>query len=255
MPINVCLAIVRDAPTRLIVGTYPPEVGGFPWASAKPDRSCPVIESWDFDCDAGVVRVSSAYGSAASDRQIPLVSFFRLTWGGVPETPSSDEYSHYDLTLCFDEENHSRFVSIPSSSDYLCASQSQIREVVSRVRAFLKPVCPGLEPSAVEDLVTVLRDPAEGFRSIQSKMGRLLADLEDTHRLAQSDSGNAQLTQTADANKQVRDLAKAYDALGHISTVAATRQSRSSGGLVWLAFRTALYIAVGVIVGLWLFGR
>jgi hypothetical protein len=150
------------------VATYPAVAGlrKFLWGSAKPNFAAGLIEAWDCDRDAGVLRVVAVPGSAAPDRQIPLASLTVLSWQGVEETSFSGEYFHYDIGLFFDDGGRTGILHLPGSNAYLCASADQTREVVSRLRAFLKPVCLRLEGSALETMGKVLRNPTEGFKAV-----------------------------------------------------------------------------------------
>jgi hypothetical protein len=216
-----------------------------------------MLEGWDFDCDAGVVRFAPAPGSAWPDREVPLASVTRLTWCGVQQTKFSDEYYHYDLTLRFEDEGHGRLISLPGSPEYLCPSRAQVQEIASRLHAFLKPICPRLETTGLEDMIQVLRNPAEGFKSIQGKMATLLADLNDMAPSPQpADPAAPAALPAADPQAPMRELiTQAHEALGRLSDAAAARQSNPKVTGTGLAIRIVLLFAAAVLLGLWLFGR
>jgi hypothetical protein len=221
------------------------------------------IEEWDFDRDAGVLRVAPAPGSDASGRQFPLASLTRLTWGGLEETSGPDGYSNYDVTLVFDDGAHNRILSLPGSSDYLCGSLDQARTVESRLRAFLKPVCPRLETSALEDLATAWHNPIEALELLQGKMGRLLADLDRTAGPAKPTAPHGEEPgQPADPTEPVRELVtQAHGALGSVLEAAARNPSLTGAAghppaaLRWLILRVVFCVGASALLGLWLFRR
>ena len=259
MPINVCLAIVADTPTRLVVGVYPPATGvrSLLGGTRKPDLQCQMLEGWDFDCDAGVIRFAPSPTSAWPDHEVPLASLTRLTWCGVQDANFSGEYYHYALSLRFEHEGHGRLISLPGSDEYLCASRAQVQEIASRLHAFLKPVCPGLETTGLEDMIQVLRNPAEGFRSIQGKMATLLADLNDMAPPPHpADPAAPAALPAADPQAPMRELiTRAHEALGRLSDVAAARQSNPTITAAGLAIQIAILFTVAALVGLWIFVR
>jgi hypothetical protein len=261
MAINVCFSFIMDTPSRLVVGTYPAAAGidKFLWGSAKPNLAAGMIEGWEFDRDAGVLRIASAPGSVAPSQEFPLESLTRLTWGGRDAGGISGEYSDYDVTLCFDDGTRNRVLALPGSSDYLCASLSQTREVESRLRAFLKPLCPRLETTALEDMGTFLRNPVEGLASIEGKMGRLLADLERTAGAPRATASDGEEpASAADPTAPVRELvAKAHEALGRVREAAAGNPSlagsadHAPGLLLARTIFFVLCVVASAFIGLW----
>jgi hypothetical protein len=259
MATNVCLAVVRDTPTRLFVGTYPPATGTHQLlgGSVTPDLECQMFEGWEFDFDAGVVRLAPAPGSVWPDQAILFESVTRLTWCGVKATSVSDEYYHYALSLRFDDNGHGRLISLPGSDEYLCASRSQVEGIASQLHALLKPVCPQLETTGLEDMMNVFSNPAEAFKSLQGKMGTLLADLNDSVPSPQpADPAAAALSPAADPHAPLRELlAQTHDALGRLSEAAAARPRKPAVTGVRLAIRLILVLAAALLFGLWFFNR
>src|SRR5262249_33550396 len=153
-------------------GTFPAASGWdkLLWGADRFDRSAEPIETWDFDGAAGVLRVVPAAGSAAPVRQVPLASLVNLTWGGAHETSVSDEHFHYEARLFFDDHGRPTFHNLPGSADYLCAFSDQARHLQSRLRAFLRPLCPRLESTTLEALAKFWRDPVGGLQSIQQRV-------------------------------------------------------------------------------------
>jgi len=103
-------------PASPLAWTHPP---GSPWrptqprglhkllsGSAKPNYAASMIEAWDCDRNAGVLRVVAAPGSTAPDRQIPLASLTILSWQGVEEISDEGEYFCYDLGLFLEDDSH-----------------------------------------------------------------------------------------------------------------------------------------------------
>ena len=88
-----------------------------------------MIEAWDFDSDACVLRVVAACGGDATERQVPLASLINLSWGGVQETSISDEYKDYEVRLFFDDGGRHQFLHLPGSADFLCAWSYQARDM------------------------------------------------------------------------------------------------------------------------------
>jgi len=261
MGVNVCFSFIMDTQSRLVVGAYPAAggLGSLLWGSDKPNLAAGMIEGWDLDRDCGVLRVASVPGSAAPNQEVPLESLTRLTWGRRQGAGDSDDHSDYVLTLCFDEGGSNRVLSLPASSHYLCNSLHQVREVEARLRAFLKPVCPRLESTALEDLGKFLRNPAEGLASIQGKVGRLLADLEKTagtppHTAPEGEEAAPAGDPTAPARKLV---AKMHEALGRIGEAAAQNQNLAGSPdcpPALLPARTILFIvcaAAGALIAFW----
>jgi hypothetical protein len=259
MAINVCLALVRDTPSKIVVGTYPPATGmhSLLGGSDKPDLECHMFEGWEFDFDAGVVRFAPAPTSAWPNREILIESVTRLTWCGVEATSFSGEYYHYALTLRFDDEGHGRLISLPGSDEYLCASQAQVRQIASQLHALLKPVCPQLETTGLEDMMNVFTNPAEAFKSLQGKMGTLLADLNDAVPSPQpADPSAPALSPATDPHAPLRELLeKTQEALGRLSDVAAARQRKPALTGAGLALRLVLVLAAALLFGLWFFNR
>jgi hypothetical protein len=224
MATNVCLAIIADSPSRLVVGTYPAS-----WSllhgSDQPNRAAGLIEAWDFDGSAGVLRVVPAAGPAAQERQIPLASLIDLSWGGLHETRFTEEHWHYELRLFFDD-GRPGFLQLPGSAHFLCASADQARRMASRLRAFLKPLCSRLESSTLETLGDFWRNPAAGIKSIQERVGTRLAALDKLIPPPERpDSDHPELVEKPDPAAPARELlTQLQSALGWLGEAAADQQ-------------------------------
>ena len=264
MATAVCLTVIADTPSRLVVGTYPAKTGlhTLLFGSGQPDRAAGMIEAWDFDGDAGVLRVVPAPGRAAHERQVPLASLINLSWGfrrqGAGSWDDPDD-SHFEVRLFFDDGGRPGFLNLPGSADGLCAWSDQARTVESRLRDFLKPLCPRLESTAPETLVAFWRDPAAGLKSIQERVGTRLAALDNLiGPPVLSGPGRAELEEQPDPAAPARELlTQLHSALGQLSGVAAEQQKKraESGGhgggcarLIWML----LVLGLAFVVGLWL---
>ena len=265
MATTVCLATIAEAPARLVVGTYPARAGFHTllFGSGQPDRAAGMIEAWDFDGDAGVLRVVPAAGSAAPARQVPLASLVNLTWGGVHETSVSDEHFHYEVRLFFDDNGRPTFLNLPGSADYLCAFSDQARQLESRLRAFLKPRCPRLESTTLEELAKFWRDPAGGLQSLQQRVQTRLAALDHlSPPSATPGTGPAEPDPTPDPSAPAREmLTQLHAALGRLGEAAAEQQRKRAesggqlaGGYARLIF-VLLVVGLGFTIGWWLMGK
>jgi hypothetical protein len=259
MATKVCLAIIADSPSRLVVGTYPAHLGLL-FRSDQPNRDAGMIEAWDFDADAGVLRVAPASGGDAQERQVPLASLLNLSWGGVQENNIPDEYRYYEVRLFFEDGGRHQFLQLPGSDDFPCAWSDQVRALESRVRAFLKPLCPRLESTTLETLVKFWQDPAAGFKSIQERAGTRLAALDNLIPPPEiSDPGRPEpFAEKPDPAAPARELlTQLQSALGRLSEVAADQQKKrvqSGGQLGWCArgIRILLVIGLAFFIGWWL---
>jgi hypothetical protein len=219
-----------------------------------------MIEAWDFDADAGVLRVVPASGGEAQERQVPLPSLINLSWGGVQETSISDEYQDYELRLFFEDGGRHNFLHLPGSADFLCAWSDQAREMERRLRAFLKPLCPRLESTTLETLVKFWQNPVEGIQSIQERVGTRLAALDNLIPPSQiSGPGRPEeLAEGPDPAAPARELlTQLQSALGRLVEVAAEQQkhrTESGGQLGQLARLIRILLAIGLafLIGMWL---
>jgi hypothetical protein len=233
MATTVCLAVIADSPARLIVGTYEATTGllSLLFGSGQPKRDAGMIEAWDFDADLGVLRVVPAPGSTAQERQIPLSCLVNLSWGfRLSGTGSRDDMddSHFEVRLFFDDGGRPSFLNLPGSADFLCAWSGQARTMQSRLRAFLKPLCPRLEGTTLETLVSFWRNPAAGLKSIQDMAETRLAALDNLVRPPEpSGLAHPELAATPDPAAPARELlTRLQSALGHLSQVAAEQQKK-----------------------------
>jgi hypothetical protein len=195
-----------------------------------------MIEAWDFDGDAGVLRVVPAPGRDAQERQVPLASLINLSWGfrhqGTDFRDDADD-SHFEVRLFFDEGRPS-FLNLPGSANFLCAWSDQARGMESRLRAFLKPLCPRLESTTLETLVQFWRDPVAGIQSIQERVGTRLAALDNLIWPPEfSGPDRPELDAKPDPAAPARELlTQLQAALGQLREAAADQHKRraESGG-------------------------
>ena len=265
MATDVCLAVVADESSRFVVGTFRAASGldKLLWGEGRFDRSAEPIETWDFDGDAGVLRARTAAGPAAPVRQVPLASLVNLTWGGVHETTVLDEHFHYEVRLFFDDNGRPTFLNLPGSADYLCAFSEQARRLESRLRAFLKPLCPRLESTTLEALAKFWRDPVGGLQSIQQRVQTRLTALDHLSPPAATPGpAPAEPGPTPDPSAPAREmLTQLHAALGRLSEAAAEQQRQRAepggqltGGHARLIF-VLLVVGLGYAVGRWLLGQ
>ncbi|HEV3260257.1 MAG TPA: hypothetical protein VG013_25600 [Gemmataceae bacterium] len=262
MATNVCLAIIADSPARLVVGTYPAHLGLL-FGSDQPNRAAGMIEAWDFDRDAGVLRVVPAPGPDAQERQVPLASLINLSWGSnSPWGSSWDEQLFFQVSLFFDDGGRHSFLNLPGSADFLCAWSDQAREMEHRLRALLKPLCPRLESTTLETLVKFWRDPVEGIKSLQERVGTRLAALDNLSRPPESSGASPpELDEVPGPAAPARELlTQLQSALGQLSEAAADRQKKraEAGGQLGGCARQILILLViglGFLIGLWLFPK
>jgi hypothetical protein len=264
MATPVCLAIIAEAPARLVIGTYPAKAGlhTLLFGSGHPNRDAGMIEAWDFDGDAGVLRVVPGPGSAAQERQVPLASLINLSWGfrlqGTGYRDDADD-SHFELRLFFDDGTRPGFLNLPGSDDFLCAWSDQARNVESRLRDFLKPLCPRLESTTLETLVAFWRDPAAGLKSIRERVGTRLAALDKLMPPpALSGPGRLEVEEQPDPAAPARELLmQLHSAVGRLSEVAAEQhkkraESSGHGGGCARLILMLLVVGLAFVVGLWL---
>jgi hypothetical protein len=265
MATDICLVVVADEPSRFIVGTFPTARGldRLLWSADRFDRSAEPIETWDFDGEAGVLRVVTAARAAAPVRQVPLASLVNLTWGGVHETTVLDEHFHYEVRLFFDDNGRPTFLNLPGSADYLCASTEQARQLESRLRAFLKPLCPRLESTTLEELAKFWRDPVGGLQSIQQRVQTRLATLDHLcPPSATPGTGSTDPDPTPDPAAPARVmLTQLHAALGQLTEAAAEQQRKRAesggqptGGYARLVF-VLLVVGLAFAIGWWLMGK
>jgi hypothetical protein len=210
-PIHVTVAVVGDTPTRFVLGTYPAKGGirKFLLGSSLPDRSVPPIEAWDFDWTAGVLTVLPPEGTPNGQKpaEIPLAAITRLGWGGIAETSGSDGFSDFEIFLWYDKFQS---VSLPSSYAYR-SNRDDLRTQASRLRAFLKPLCPQLEGTLLEQLggfIGMSHDERKGF--VRKKMTDLESILE--HATEQSSSMPQGPGQLPELLASLREATRKFDA-------------------------------------------
>jgi hypothetical protein len=195
--------------------------------------------------------------------QVPLASLVNLTWGGVHETRVLDEDCHYEVRLFFDDNGRPTFLNLPGSADYRCAFSEQVRQLESRLRAFLKPLCPRLESTTLEALAQFWRDPVGGLGSIQQRVQTRLAALDHLSRpFATPGTGPAEPGPTPDPSAPAREmLTQLHAALGRLSEAAAEQQRKRAesggqptGGYARLMF-VLLVVGLGFVIGRRLLGK
>jgi hypothetical protein len=221
-----------------------------------------MIEAWDFDADAGVLRVVPAPGRDAPERQVPLASLINLTWGfrlqGTDFREDADD-SHFAVRLFFDDGGRPGFLTLPGSAAFLCAWSDQARDMESQLRAFLKPLCPRLESTTLETLVQFWQDPVAGIESIQERVGTRLAALDNLIPSPES-SGPGRPEQEAkpDSAAPARELlTQLQSVLGRLREAAADQHQKraESGGQRGGCARLMpilLVLGLGFLVGWWL---
>src|SRR5262249_57938211 len=93
----------------------------------------------------------------------------------------------------------------------------------------LKPLCPRLESTTWETMVKFWKNPADGFKSIQARVGTRLAALDSlipTPRLSEPGRRD-ELAETPDPAAPARELlTQLQSALGQLSAVAAAHQKK-----------------------------
>jgi hypothetical protein len=146
MATNVSLVVLTNTPSRFVLATLP-EIHGWLRAWRKPQVDTP-LESWDCDLDTGTLVVTSVTESV----EVPLAALIRLRFAGV-EATASDSYCDYEVQLSYDDGSPlGRMVTLPSSTRFRARRQNEVRSAQSRLRAFLRPVCPKLEPTVLEEV-------------------------------------------------------------------------------------------------------
>jgi hypothetical protein len=173
MATNVSLAILAHRPSRFVFATVP-ETQGFwqkVWGKPLADRSSAPLESWDFDCDAGTLVVTSVTESL----EVPLAALTRLRFAGV-EATASDSYCDYQLQLFHDNGSPlGSMVTLPSSTHFRAKRPNEVRSALARLRAFVKPSCPKLEGTVFEEVV---RWFTMGHQQRVQRMGELVGKLQ-----------------------------------------------------------------------------
>jgi hypothetical protein len=257
MATNVGLAVLTDNSARFIVATFP-DTSNFwqrAWGKAVLDPSSPPIESWDFDCDAGTLIITAVKGpeAEATSTAIPLASLTALRLGGVEATSSPEGYSHYELRLTYDDGSPlGRMVSLPGSADFLSSWQGEIRSIQSRLRRFLKPVCPKLEGTLLEELGSWFTMGHAGrVQYLKEKVGKLQAVLA---MISQSPHAPGM-----DPARWQERLQVFHDRLDQAGATPADDPSKpgsppSHTGAHWL-LRAFLAFVGGMILFYWIFPR
>jgi hypothetical protein len=257
MATKVGLAVLMDTPTRFIVATFP-DTSTFwkrAWGNSLPDPSSPPIESWDFDCGTGTLIITTVKGPEAepTSTAIPLASLTALRLGGVEATNGSEGYTDYELRLTYDDGSPlGRMVSLPGSDDFLSSWQNEIRSIESRLRGFLKPVCPKLEGTLLEELGKWFTMGHAGrVQYLNEKVGKLQAALtvisQSPHRPGM------------DPSRWQEQLQVFRDKLGQAGASSAPDPGQPDSppvrtGPHWL-LRALLAFVAGMILFYWMFPR
>jgi hypothetical protein len=150
MAINVSLTFFTHTSSRFVLATVP-EIHGLLRLWRKPQVDA-ALETWDFDLDSGTLVATSETDHGAESLEVPLAALTRLRFAGVEET-ASDGYCDYELQLFYDDGSPlGRMVKLPSSTRYRVRRPNEVRSALTRLRAFLKPACPKLEGTVLEEL-------------------------------------------------------------------------------------------------------
>ena len=177
MPINVSLVVSTNTSSRFVLATVP-ETHGWLRAWRKPQADAP-LESWDFDVDAGTLVVTSATDLGTESLEVPLAALTRLRFAGV-EATALDGYCDYELQLFYDDGTPlGKMITLPSSTRFRARRPNEVRSAQSRLRAFLKPSCPKLEGTVLEELGKwVTMGHQQRLERTQEILGKLQAGLE-----------------------------------------------------------------------------
>jgi hypothetical protein len=173
MATNVSLVVLTNTPSRLVLATVP-ETHGWLRAWRKPQVDAP-LETWDFDRETGTLVVTSVTHHGAESLEVPLAAVIRLRLAGV-EATASDSYCDYELQLSYEDGSPlGRMVTLPSCTRFRAKRQNGVRSAQSRLRAFLRPACPKLEGTLLEELC---RWFTMGHQQRLQRMGEWLGKLQ-----------------------------------------------------------------------------
>jgi hypothetical protein len=183
MATNVSLAVLHHTPSRFVLATVP-EAPGFwqqVWGEPLADCSPAPLESWIFDRDAGTLVVTSVEDLRAQPQslELPLAALTRLRLAGV-ETTASDSYCDYQLQLFYDDGSQlGSMVTLPCSTHFCEKRPNEARSALAQLRAFLKPACPKLEGTFLEELGRwfTMGHP-QRLQLMQERLGQLQTALE-----------------------------------------------------------------------------
>jgi hypothetical protein len=174
MAINVSLAFYTHTSSRFALATVP-ETRSWLRAWRKPQADAP-LESWDFDLDAGTLVVTSATDHGVDTQEVPLASLTRLRFAGV-EATALDNYCDYELQLFYEDSSPlGRMVKLPSSTHFRARRPKEVRSALARLRAFLKPSCPKLEGTILEEVGKWF---TMGHQQRLQRIGEMLGKVED----------------------------------------------------------------------------
>jgi hypothetical protein len=150
MATNVSLVVLPTTSSRFVLDTVP-EINGLLRLWRKPQADA-ALETWDFDVDAGTLVAASETDHGTESLEVPLAAVTRLRFAGV-EATALDGYSDYELQLFYEDGSPlGRMVKLPSTTRYRARRPNEVRSTRSRLRAFLKPSCPKLEGTVLEEL-------------------------------------------------------------------------------------------------------
>jgi hypothetical protein len=135
--------------------------------------------------------------------------------------------------------------------------------VESRLRAFLKPLCPRLESTTLEELAKFWQDPVGGLQSIQERLQTRLAALDHVSPpSATPGAGSPSELDPLEPSATGREmLTQLHTALGRLSEAAAEQQRKRAepGGqrTGWYArlIFVLLVAGLGFAIGRWLMGK
>jgi hypothetical protein len=150
MATNVSLVVLPTTSSRFVLATVP-EINALMRLWRKPQADA-ALETWDFDLDFGTLVATSETDLGAESLEVPLASLTRLRFAAVKATPL-DDYCEYELQLSYEDGSPlGSMVKLPSTSRYRARRPNEVRSALARLRAFLKPSCPKLEGTVLEEL-------------------------------------------------------------------------------------------------------
>jgi hypothetical protein len=174
MATNVSLVVLpTTASLRFVLATVP-EINGLLrlWRKPQADAS---LETWDFDLDSGTLVATSETDRGTETLEVPLASLTRLRFAGV-EATALDGYCDYELQLSYEDGSPlGKMVTLPSTTRYRARRPNEVRSGLARLRAFLKPSCPKLEGTMVEELGKWF---TMGHQKRLQRMGELLGKVQ-----------------------------------------------------------------------------
>jgi hypothetical protein len=178
MATNVSLVVFPNISSRFVLATVPEITNGLLrlWRKPQLDES---LETWDFDLDSGTLVATSETDRGAESLEVPLAAITRLRFAGV-EATALDGYCDYELELFYDDGSPlGKIVKLPSTTRYRARRPNEVRSTLTRLRAFLKPSCPKLEGTVLEELGKwFTMGHQQRLQRMQGLVGKLQSALE-----------------------------------------------------------------------------